>query len=334
MTCQPFKPPPLSKEHGRHLAEFLSKTTEEQLSNGEKIFEVVIKNERIRYFDSVNDHCCYCGRKEPTLDIDHFLPKKHAKHHEISEDRLDFYKWLAGVSDSINYEKMDFDECLSGGHEKHYANYAITPKNLVPSCIYCNRRARVRMADETVAIKGKGSIFPILPGGEAALFHPGDMSWRQLIENFTFRDLTSNFGSKEPQQQNLCLTLIMPSVTVLTATDTATALRAATVIDLFGLNRLALCQERHRQRLILRAYLNGLSVLPVASPPSNVRSLSGHVINLLSSNPQLTRASVTVADIVSGGPHRLAMLDELRTWLGEKRFTTLDLDRFMCADMR
>jgi len=319
MAKHPFRPPSRSKRHEKLLSEF-KEERKDYFYNKFREFEAE------RYKLASDFHCCYCGEKRDRLDLDHFCPKGGAKSQHPDQDLLKYYQYIAGMpieSQFISRKENYFADCCD---RESYAKFCIEPTNIIPACPDCNTGRKGRDFADTPFKFGKLDLFPVMEceSKEPLLLHPGKVNWKDLLDHFDFIDLTD----PERNTRKLTWSGTVRSTIVLPRFNESKpeieTLKAATAIEIFGLNRKALSEQRFRMRQLFRGILRD-----AANSAKVAKSDPQSPTQFVKQSISLHAAAFTIRAFICENPHKLALLDVLRRWLGDHFHDIEDLDQFM-----
>jgi hypothetical protein len=336
MAKHPFRHPPISENHKKLLREF----EELKIIEPDKIeikkdsfYDRFRETEAPRYKDASDCHCCYCGEKRDRLDLDHFRPKGTPKHQHPKSDLLKYYRLLAGKINQNKFNQKKLPERKGENffidylYEISYAEFCIDPTNIFPACPDCNTGGKnIRDFADRPHKFGKLNRFPVKKNNPdlPLLLHPGDkdINWKILLDHFDFIDLVDDGRSKDatPWSGTVRATIVIPRF----ASPRAKIIKAATAIEIFGLNRKALSEQRFRMRQLFRGILRGaVNSAKVAKddPQSPTEFVKQHI--------PLHAAAFAIRAFICENPHKLALLDVLREWLGNEFSRIENLDQFL-----
>ncbi|MDS4030279.1 MAG: hypothetical protein RKO66_09410 [Candidatus Contendobacter sp.] len=332
MAKHPFRHPTrISETHGKLLLE-LKKLEGKSVQIEEKkdsLYGRFRDAEANRYKSASDYHCCYCGEKRDRLDLDHFRPKGTPKHQHPRSDLLKYYRLLAG---KINQNKLSQNKLPERKEENFFVDYlyqigyaelCIDQNNIVPACPDCNTGGKnIRDFADRPHKFGKLNRFPVkrkkpnLP----LLLHPGEVSWEILLDYFDFIDLAdARLEGAAPWSGTVRATIVIPRFE-----KTDKIIKAATAIEIFGLNRKALSEQRFRMRQLFRGILRGAAnsaKIAKGDPQSPTQFVKQHI--------PLHAAAFAIRAFICENPHKLALLDVLREWLGNEFSRIENLDRFL-----
>ncbi|MFZ1641916.1 MAG: hypothetical protein WAV07_10920 [Candidatus Contendobacter sp.] len=327
MAKHPFRHPTrISETHIKLLRELEKVETEQIEKKKDSLYRRFRETEAERYKSASDYHCCYCGEKRDRLDLDHFCPKGGAKSQHPDQDLLEYYRYIAGKliwSKPIFRKENYFADCCD---RESYAKLCIEPTNIVPACPDCNTGGKGRDFSDTPFNFGKGDLFPVMKSApkEPLLLHPGKVNWKDLLDHFDFIDLADPArNSKKPAWGGTARsTIVIPRFDA--SLPELEWIKAATAIEIFGLNRKALSEQRFRMRQLFRGILRGAAnseEVAKDDPQSPTEFVKQHI--------PLHAAAFAIRAFICENPHKLALLDVLREWLGNEFSRIENLDRFL-----
>jgi len=328
MAKHPFRHPRISETHEKLLRKFLKLQPEQVEKEKDSFYKKFRESEAGRYKEASGFHCCYCGEKRDRLDLDHFYPKGIPKHQHPKSPLLEYYRCLAGEIKKYRLPEREDNFFINHEYPKTHARLCIEPTNIIPACPDCNTGGKnIRDFADRPHKSGKLDRFPVEINNPDSplLLHPGDngINWKTLLNYFDFIDLA---GLRPPESLQWSGTI--RSTIVLPRFDESKpeieTLKAATAIDIFGLNRKTLSEQRFRMRQIFLGILHGTanSAKAATDNPKNP-------IEFIAENLPLHAAAFTIRAFICENPHKLALLDVLREWLGDHFHDIEDLDQFM-----
>lgn len=325
MANQPFRHPPVSAKHDELRMKLQALGSKEIEEKKNSFYERFRETEAIRYFDAAGFHCCYCGEKRDRLDLDHFCPKGEAKHQRTDGKLLEYYHSLArgqtgGTRLPVRKESF-FVGVDDNKNIKSFSERCIDPTNIVPSCPDCNTGGKNNRDFADVPFKfGKLNRFPVdASTNTPLLLHPGEVNWNELLDYFEFIDLAD---AKETGLQDRPLWGGAVRATIVVPNFGASRLeleivKAATVIEVFGLNRKALSEQRFRIRQMFRDILHNATTVNAVEESESLTEFAGN-------NLSLHAAAFAIRSFLQQNPHKLALLDVLREWLGDELFCSIE----------
>lgn len=357
MSGQPYTAPSMSRFHQKLVRQFGRKfaAMRPSVQDAQGFFARFKAVEALRYIAAAADHCIYCGSHSASLDLDHFKPIGAVATTRVDEEKtIEQARIVAGAS--LASDVVDNRELLVKEHEQDgYPHLAIAPENIVPACHFCNQRRVVRMYDDSRRSCGKHNRFPVRRdknGGEVPyLINPAEVNWSDLRRIFSFTDivesaqLNSEFESPQSAPRSgrfrnwgsARLTLVAPSSVQMEAAKyderaRLEVLRAITTIELLGLNRKSLSEDRFRHRELLRLKLL-LGVDSIAECLED-DDICGAPMDLLEGTPNsVLEFAGELRAWICTNPHQLALIDVLVSWLhdtlGVGTMADFDVDQFM-----
>ncbi|MDG4594156.1 MAG: hypothetical protein P9F75_00415 [Candidatus Contendobacter sp.] len=337
MAKHPFRHPTrISETHEKlrqKLRDFLEVKPEKLEEKIDYLYRRFREAEAERYKSASDYHCCYCGEKRDRLDLDHFLPKGATESHNNTakychpkrNDLLEYYKYIAGdpsVKLSVSRQEKYFIDCCA---RESYAKFCIEPTNIIPACPDCNTGGKGRDFADAPFKFGKGDLFPVMEceSKEPLLLHPGKVNWKDLLDHFDFIDLNDpERNARKPAWGGTARsTIVVPRFDK--SLLELKFVKAATAIEIFGLNRKALSEQRFRMRQLFRGILHAANSTKVAKGDPQSPTV------FIKQNIPLHTAAFTIRAFICENPHKLALLDVLREWLGSEFSRIENLDRFL-----
>lgn len=342
MALHPFRPPQLSPVHRRLLEELVRHGS----SHAHKAYGKFSKIESRRYKDASGDHCVYCGARNDRLDIDHFHPKSRPKYESVNvQPAMDIGQCNARIvsipialsnDERLVYEKTNTRPQCSDTR-------AIDPGNLAPSCSACNSPTRVRLFNDHPTTVGKHNRFPVMqnPSGAGvipSLPSPFLASWSQLRARFAFVDLNDPCTARGRGRSGEVLgsvraTIVLPRLIYDAIREgkrvsvyEGETLSALTAIDMLGLNRKRLAEDRFRHRRMFRTLLPSIEALGKLAQEQSLPEMESR-LEALDRLKSVEIDPVKISKALHEWPHKLALLDMLLRWAGEP--AEFDVDSLM-----